>query len=143
MGYMEKLNLSALVGTIAIYAWYASRVVPQLGNVPVEEISYKWAMGSAVVAGVVLTIMLAIVLAIFSAKELEKAEEMGDERDREIELRGDAWSGYGMSVVTVGALIMILMDLPMFWVANALFTGGMLAALLSCLVKFVFYRRGF
>ena len=47
MSFMEKINLAALAGGVLALGWYLVRVVPQIGQVPLDEIAWKWPMAIA------------------------------------------------------------------------------------------------
>jgi len=142
MSYLEKINISALIGMALIIAWYASAIVPQLDNVPVEEISYGKKMIIAIIAHVVFVIGASILIAIKDRNGLNGKFESGDERDRRLEVRADAIGGNILSALIVPSLIMLMMDVQAFWIANALFLSLALTAMLSFVIKAIDYRRG-
>ncbi len=63
-----------------------------------------------------------------------------DERDHDIERRGDAWGGHAMHAVAFAALVLLVLDVHSFWIAQTLFVGGMLAGVVSIGVKLFAYR---
>jgi len=143
MSYLEKINLSALVGMALVLAWYGSQVLSQLGNMPVEDIRYGKVMIIAIIGHVVFVVGAAILIGISDHKNLKEEAEQGDERDRKIELKADAVGGNVLSALIVPALVMLMMDVQPFWVANALFLSLAVTAMLSFVIKAIDYRRGF
>jgi hypothetical protein len=65
-----------------------------------------------------------------------------DERDREINRRGEHVGFYVMSVAAIVPLALTMAEVEHFWIAHALYLAFVLAALASSLVKIVAYRRG-
>ena len=140
MSFMEKLNLAALAGGVLALGWYLVRVVPQIGQVPLDEIAWKWPMAIAMGIFIVLLVISAVRMAI-SDPAVRKADGIiDDERDRDIERRGDAWGGHAMHAVGFAALVMLVLDVHSFWIAQTLFVGGMLAGVVSIGVKLFAYR---
>ncbi len=96
-------------------------------------------MITAIIATIVATIVAYIVVAISAPSEADKK----DERDKNINRFGES---IGYSVL--GLLILLPLGLAMaefeaFWIANAIYLAGALAATISSIVKIVAYRRGF
>ena len=66
-----------------------------------------------------------------------------DQRDREIDRFGDH---IGQSFVVVGgttALLLALLEVDYFWIANAIYLCFVLSALLGSTAKIFAYRKGF
>ncbi|WP_300544483.1 hypothetical protein [Maricaulis sp.] len=140
MSFLEKLNLAALGAGAVSLAWYLWRVLPQIGAVPAAEIAWKWPMGISLGLFVVLLIAGIVPLALTDPSVRARDGIIDDERDRDIERRGDAWGGNLMHLIAFAALILLFTDIDRFWVAQLLFVGGMLAGLLSIALKIAAYR---
>ncbi|MEI8082120.1 MAG: hypothetical protein WCI74_09785, partial [Actinomycetes bacterium] len=78
-------------------------------------------------------------------RERGSAGDIGrtDERDKQISRRGELVGYYVSSAGVVGAMALTMLEYPYFWIANALYLGFVIAALVSAAVKIVAYRRGF
>lgn len=151
MSYLEKINASTFVATLAVYLWYVSRIAPQLGDVPLDEIGFRWPMMIAIIAGIILAIVTSVIVSIVDAiaqrirdgAEFDESEiGKGDERDREIERLGEAWTGHIISAGGLGVLALTWLEFEMFWVANALFSAIWLGSMAGIVVKLIAYRRG-
>ena len=57
--------------------------------------------------------------------------------------RGELVGYYVSSVGVVAAMALTMLEYPYFWIANALYLGFVIAALVSAAVKLVAYRRGY
>ena len=139
MSYEEKGVWSFLFVVIVGYGVYLWLVLPQLvAGTPVDEVDYAapmlWTIGGAIVAG----ILARIAVEIITPSESTKA----DVRDKQIERAGEQ---VGNSMVVIGsmvALVLALLELHWFWIANTIYLGFVLAGLLSSLARLGMYRRG-
>src|SRR3954471_10158875 len=138
MSFEEKRTWVYGVVAVLGYAAYLVLLLPQLST-PIEDSPYAspmlWSIGGAILAG----ILGGLVLAIGSPKTRTPA----DERDREIHRFGE-YIGHGFVVAgAVVALLLAILDVPAFWIANAIYLAFILSAILSSVARIVAYRRGF
>ena len=138
MSALEKRAWIRLGTAIAAYATYLGFILIRDDGGPLAEVSYVpallWTIGGAIVASIVLDILVSIA----SPREAGRA----DQRDREIARFGDT---VGQSFVVIGgvaALLMALLELPYFWIANAVYLAFVLSAVLGGIARLVAYRRG-
>ena len=138
MSALEKRAWIRLGTAIAAYATYLVLILIRDDGVPLAEVPYVaallWTIGGAIVASIVLDILVSIA----SPREAGRA----DQRDREIARFGDT---VGQSFVVIGgvaALLMALLELPYFWIANAVYLAFVLSAVLGGIARLVAYRRG-
>ena len=138
------------MSTAIVAGIYFAIVMSQVGNVPVTEIAYQKPLIIAIVAAVGLMILASIAIAIGTAVTAEitgegsvKDIDRKDERDIDINRRGELVGYYVSSVGVVTVLIITMLEYPYFWIANALYLSFVVAAIVSSVVKIVLYRRGF
>jgi hypothetical protein len=150
MPFEEKVTWVEAVVFAAVPAVYFVIVLGQLGTVPASEIAYQKPMLIAIGISIVLTIVGAILTGIGSGISAEITQpgsgaDIGrsDERDKQISRRGELIGYYVSSVGVVGAMALTMLEYDYFWIANALYLGFVIAALVSAAVKIVAYRRGF
>ncbi len=139
MSFEEKGRWAYMIVVFIVSAVYFAGVLGQVGVIPASEIEYVRPMITAIIATIVATIVAYIVVAISAPSEADKK----DERDKNINRFGES---IGYSVL--GLLILFPLGLAMaefdpFWIANAIYLAGVLAATISSIVKIVAYRRGF
>ena len=150
MTYEEKVTWVSAVVTLIVAGRYAWIVGVRLGELPVEAIAYQrpllFAIGAMIVLTIVGTIAMSIATAIRgeisgdgSADDLDRK----DERDADIEARGDRVAFYVSSAFMVGVLALAMLEQPYFWIANGVFAAFVVGSLVSSSVKLVAYRRGF
>jgi hypothetical protein len=150
MSFEEKTTWVSAVVTAVVSAAYFALLLGPLGTVPVTEIAYQKSMLIAVGVTIVLTIIGSILTGIGTGITAEIVEpgssgDIGrtDERDRDINRRGELVGYYVSSVGVVGVLALTMLEYPHFWIANALYLSFALGTLVAASVKIVAYRRGF
>ncbi len=132
----EKRAWIMLVVSAAAYAIYTSVVLSRPG--PLTEVAYQgpllWTVGGAIVANILLTIAAGIAAPRDNRK---------DQRDREIH-RLSEYIGHSFTVIGgVVALVLAMLSVDQFWIANVIYLGFVLSALLGSVAKIFAYRRGY
>lgn len=150
MSFKEKMVWVAGVVTVIVGAVYFGVVGAMIEGTPVGEIDYKWWLVGAIGASIVGSIIGAIVMAIGTAIKAEVTGEGSvddvdreDERDKNIDRRGELYGYYVSSAGVVAAVVLAVLREDQFWIANVLYLGCLLGALASTVAKLVFYRRGY
>ncbi len=146
MPWRERMNWSYATVVLVTFVAYAVLIALRAQNAPVEEVAYVvplvLSIGVSIVATVVGTIVSTVVGAVRdpeSAHELERS----DERDEQIEHRGELVGYKTLSVFLMVPFGLTMAELPHFWIANAIYLSFSAAALISTAVKLIAYRRGF
>jgi integral membrane sensor domain MASE1 len=139
MSYEEKGTWLFLVIAVGGYAIYLFLVLPQvLAGTPVQDVDWVtpmlWTIGGAIVAGIVGRILVEIVAPSESTK--------GDIRDKEIDRLGERVGGSFIVIGALGALVLAMFDVDAFWIANTLYLGFVISAVMSGITKVIVYRRG-
>ena len=139
MSFEEKntwiYGVTALLGAVA----YVVIVGGQLPTTAVTEIDYVVPMIAAIVGSIVLSIILIIVVSVAAPSEADKR----DERDRQVNTRGDQVGFYVVSMLALVPLGLAFAEAEHFWIANSLYAAFVVTAVVSSLVKVYAYRRGF
>jgi hypothetical protein len=131
-----------VLGIVAVlgYAVYLVLLFSRLSG-PLTERPYApvmlWTIGGGIVAGIVIKILVGIVSGMF-----RRDAGRIDQRDRQIARFGDQ---VGQSFVLLGgvaALLLAMAESHHFWIANVIYLGFALSAILGSITKIVGYRRG-
>lgn len=140
MGVREKTAWAMLVIAVAGVTVYLTLLAVNLDGGSPTDVSYQplmlWTIGLGIAAGIVVHITLSI------RANLTGESQEADERDREIERFG---TNVGQAFLVIGGLAGLLMALAewdWFWIANALYIGFVLSAILEGVAEVVAYRRG-
>jgi len=139
MTYEEKGVWVYIVVVLGTYGTYAGIVLSQLAGTPITEIDYAapllWSIGASIVAAIILRIVVEIV----SPSDKQRA----DSRDKEINRRGELIGMGGLVAGALGGMLLALVQAEHFWIANAIYLGFVLSAIIASVAKIVLYRRGF
>ncbi|GAA2615240.1 hypothetical protein GCM10010399_52720 [Dactylosporangium fulvum] len=135
----EKRAWIMLVVSVVAYAVYLAVVLSRVGGGALADVSYAgpllWTVGGAIVTSIVAEIAMGVVN--------PRASRAKDERDKEIGRLGDH---VGQSFVVIGAVSAMLMALAgwdRFWIANVIYLGFVLSAVLGSVTKVIVYRGSF
>jgi hypothetical protein len=139
MSFLEKSNWVALVVSVPTLVIYAILVVPQVLGQPIAEVSWVGPMVFTIVGFVVANVLGNVLAAASNPAEAPKK----DQRDAEIDRFGER---IGNWLVVAGACVGLVLAMAMadqFWIANAIFLGGLAAALVSAITKIAAYHGPF
>ncbi|MFD6950486.1 MULTISPECIES: hypothetical protein [unclassified Nocardiopsis] len=139
MPFEERRLWVYLAVAVVVPAAYLVFILGEAQGTAVAEIAYQPPLLTAAVASVVTTIVLNAVVAALGHKDAH----LRDQRDREIDQRGDRVGFVVMSALTAVPLSLTLLEHPHFWIANTIYLAYVLSAVVSSIVKLVAYRKGF
>jgi hypothetical protein len=136
MTFAEKQEWIRLVVSVVGYAVYVVIVLGQVDGRPVAEVSYApvllWTVGGAIGVSILAAIVMGMV---------DRGSRVTDARDREIGRLGDY---VGQSFLVIGAVAGMLMAMAgweRFWIANVIYLGFVLSAVLGGITKVIVYRK--
>lgn len=139
MSFEEKLTWVYAVVTLASFGVYVAVILGRARGVPLVQVPYAGVMLWVIGAGIAACILGSIGLSLAAPGECGRK----DERDREIHRFGEY---VGQSFLVIGglaALVLAMLRADHFWIANAVYLGFVLSALLGSAVKLFAYRQGF
>ena len=139
MAFLEKSNWVVLVVAVPTLLVYLTLVVPEVLSEPIAEVSWVQPMIIAIVGFVVANILGNVVAAALNPSEADQS----DQRDREIDRFGERAGNWLIVAGAVAALVLAMARADHFWIANAIFLGGLAGALLSSATKIAAYHRPF
>jgi ABC-type molybdate transport system permease subunit len=127
-----------LVVAVVGYGVYLVVVLGRADGRPLAEVAYAapllWTVGAAIVAAIVAEIGFGIVN--------PRASLLKDDRDREIGRLGDQAGQPFVVIGAVAAMLMAMADWTPFWIANVIYLGFVLSAVVGGVAKVVVYRGG-
>jgi len=138
MSYDEKGTWAYLVASAGAYLVYLVIVGDRALHTPVAEVSYVAVLLWTSVASGIASTVVRTLLETASPSDSRKS----DVRDKEIYRFGEYVSRWFIVVGAAAALIMAMAKLDYFWIANVIYLGFVLWAVVGCAVKLVAYRRG-
>lgn len=143
MGYEERNAWVYGLVTVGAAGFYLLQVLGGDAAIPLEARDYKGAMLYSIGGAIVATILLSILVNIVVGMVTGDTDARADLRDRQIGRFGD-YVGQSLVIVgAVGALILVMLDQPGFWVAQAIYFGFVASGALSAMARIASYRFGF
>ncbi len=139
MTFLEKSNWVVLVVGVPALFVYVALVAPQVPGKPIAEVSWVQPMIFAIVGFIVANVSGNVVAAASNPGEADKS----DERDREIDHLGERVGNWLVIAGSIAALVLAMTGADRFWIANAIFLGGIAGALLSSVTKIAAYHGSF
>jgi hypothetical protein len=138
MSYEEKGTWAYLAAVAGAYAVYLAIILGRLQGTPPAGVSYAWVLlwttGASVVASMVLRSL------VETARPSDSRRK--DVRDKEINRFGEYASRWFVVGGATAGFILALAKVDYFWIANVIYLGFVLWAIVGSAVKLVAYRRG-
>jgi hypothetical protein len=138
MSYEEKGIWVYLVTSAAAYLVYLVIVLTRLASTPAAEVPYVsvllWTAGASIIASVVGRTL------VEAARPSDS--HRSDVRDKEIYRSGEYVSRWFIVAGAGAALVMAMAKWDYFWIANVIYLGFVLWAVVGSVVKLAAYRRG-
>ncbi len=136
MPFKEKSHWVVLAVAVPTFVVYLALIVPQVLGQPVAGIDWVPPMLGAIVAFVVANVLGNVVAAASNAR----VGDFEDERDREIDRLGDRIGHWVLIAGGIAGLALAMAMAEQFWIANALFLGGLLGSVASAVAKIAAYH---
>jgi len=136
MAFLEKSNWVVLVVGVPTLLVYLIVVVPQVLGQPIAEVAWVEPMIVAIVVFVAANVAGNVVAAASNPREAE----LSDERDRAIDRFGRQVGNWVLIAGSIVALGLAMARADHFWIANAIFLGGLAGSLVGAAAKAAAYR---
>jgi len=138
VSYEEKGAWVYLVTSAGAYAVYLAIIVGRLASTPAAQVPYVavllWTTGASIVASIVGR----IVIETASPSDGHRS----DVRDRDVSRFGEHASRWFLVAGAAAALVLAMVKVDYFWIANVIYLGFVLWAVAGSVLKLVAYRRG-
>jgi hypothetical protein len=136
--FEEKRSWVRLGVALLGYLGYLGVLIGRSEGGPVREVPYIWIL----ILSAIVAIVVAAGLEIALAARTPRRERVADDRDREIGRLGDH---VGQAFLVIGALAgmgLAMAESDPFWVANVIYLGFVLSAVVGGIARVVVYRVG-
>lgn len=138
LSFEEKIAWGGLIVAIVHGTVYLSVLLTRAASTPMPETPYVDALLWSLGAGILAMIILSIVVSITTGEEGRAT----DIRDKQITARAEFTARGVLIVGALAAMILAMLEQDGFWIANVLYLGFMLSALLETVTKIALYRGG-
>lgn len=142
MVYQERNTWSGIIVTLITVTAYVVIVLQQAGDGPLTAVVWWPIMLWTIGAGIVGVIVVSIVWGIIAGMRDPESSSASDVRDRDIERMGDRVGQAFMVIAGVGVIVLCAFSAHPFWIANTMFFGFALSALIGGIAQVIAYRRG-
>ena len=138
MSYEEKGTWVYLVTSAGAYAAYLAIIAGRLQSTPAAQVPYAWVLLWTTVASMVASMVGRTLIETVRPSDSRRR----DVRDKEIYRFGEYASRWFIVAGAAAGFFMALARWEYFWIANAIYLGFVLWAVVGSVVKLVAYRRG-
>lgn len=142
MVYQERVAWSQLVVSVITIAAYAVMVFQQAGGGDPTAVDWLPLMLWTIGGGIVLTALITIVWGIIAGLRDPQSSTASDIRDRDISRLGGRVEHAFLVIAGLGVIALCGIGTDLFWVANAMFLGFAVSALIGGIARVIAYRRG-
>ncbi|HKD99166.1 MAG TPA: hypothetical protein VKB69_16420 [Micromonosporaceae bacterium] len=138
MSYEEKRTWAYLVTSLGAYVVYLVIIWQRVLHTPVSEIHYVAVLLWTALASMIASMLLGTMIETARPSESRRA----DVRDRDIARFGEHVSRWCVVAGAGTAMFMAMARLDYFWIANTIYLGFVLWAVVGSVLRLVAYRRG-
>jgi hypothetical protein len=138
VSYEEKGVWAYLIAVVGSYAVYVVIIIGRLATSPVSQVHYATTLLWTTVASTAASVAVRTVLETARPSESRRR----DVRDREIGRFGEYASRWLVVFAAGAAMLMAMARWDYFWIANVIYLGFVLWAVVGSVLKVVAYRRG-
>ncbi len=151
MSFQQK-NIAVSLGSfVLILVVYLVRMAQLISSDSFTSANVFRLWGIIIVLAIVFTIIAtilthiisAIIQAISTGTDDPKVEDIEDERDKLIDLRGTRVTYFFFSIGVFLAMITYVLGQPTLVMFSLLILAGVVAQIIGDIARLVFYRRGF
>jgi hypothetical protein len=142
MVYEERNAWAGLIVSPISMIVYVALVLQQAGGGPLTDVDWfpliLWVIGASIVATIILSIAWGI---IAGAKDPDGVGR-SDIRDRDISRMGGRVEQAFVVIAGLGVIGLCAVGADVFWIANTMYAGFAVAALVGGVARVIAYRRG-
>ena len=138
MSYEEKRTWVYLVASAGAYGTYLSIIFARGAHIPLTHVSYGWVLLWTTVGSMVASTVGQTLVETARPSDSRRT----DVRDRDISRRGEHIGRWFVIAGAAAAFGMAIVRWDYFWIANVIYLGFVLWAVVGSAVKLVAYRRG-
>lgn len=142
MVYEERNIWASLIVSVIGMSIYTVLVLQQAAGGAIDEIEWVplmlWTIGGSIVAAIVVSILWGILAGMRDPDGVGKS----DQRDRDISHMSTRVGQAFLVIAGLGVIVECAFELDWFWIANTMFYGFALSAIVGGIASVIAYRRG-
>lgn len=142
MVYEERNVWTSLIVSIITITGYVVVVLQSAGGGPLTEVDWfpimLWTIGISIGATIILSILWGLLAGAKDPDDVGKS----DVRDRDIGQMGARVEQSFLVIAGLGVIVLCAVGADVFWIANAMFAGFAVSAIVGGIARVIAYRRG-
>ncbi|MBN9210826.1 MAG: hypothetical protein BGO45_11760 [Microbacterium sp. 71-36] len=142
MSFEERNTWAGLIASVPGVLVYTIWMLVVARDTAVERIDWVWPMVSTIVASILVAIAVSIAWGMAQSRRDPDTDHRSDVRDREIAAQGDRVGQAFLVFGGLAGLVLCAVQAPLFWIANAVYAGFALSAIIGSLARLALYYRG-
>lgn len=142
MVYEERNVWAGLIVSVLVIPAYIVIVLQQAASTPVTEIDWLPPMLWTIGIGIVATIVVSVVWGIVAGARDPDGVGRSDIRDRDISRMGGRVEQGFLVIAGLAVIVLCAIGADVFWIANAMFAGFAVSAVVGGVARAIAYRRG-
>ena len=142
MVYEERNAWAGLIVSPIVMIVYVTLVLQQAAGGPLADVDWFPLMLWVIGGGIVGTIVLGIVWGMIAGAKDPDGVGRSDIRDRDISRMGSRVEQAFVVIAGLGVIVLCAVGADVFWIANTMFAGFAIAAVVGGIARVTAYRRG-
>ncbi|MDF2560044.1 MAG: hypothetical protein K0R99_1490 [Microbacterium sp.] len=142
MVYEERNAWAGLIVSPIALVVYVVLVLQQAGGGPLTAVDWFPLMLWTIVGGIVATIVISVVWGILAGMKDPDGAGRSDIRDRDIGRMGGRVEQAFVVIAGLGVIALCAVGADVFWIANTMYLGFAVSALVGGVARVIAYRRG-
>ncbi|WP_149083663.1 MULTISPECIES: hypothetical protein [Microbacterium] len=142
MVYEERNVWAGLIVSPLAAIAYVVLLLQEAGGGPLTATDWFPLMLWTIGGGIVATILLSIVWGIVAGMSDPDGVGRSDVRDRDIGRMGARVEQGFVAIAGIGVIVLCGLGADVFWIANTMFAGFLVAAVVGGVARVIAYRRG-
>lgn len=142
MVYEERNVWAGLIVSVLVIPGYVIAVLLQAGGGPLPAVDWFPLMLWTIGVGIVATIVISVLWGIVAGAKDPDGVGRSDIRDRDISRMGSRVEQGFLVIAGLGVIVLCAMGADVFWIANTMFLGFAVSAIVGGVARAIAYRRG-
>lgn len=142
MVYEERNAWAGLIVSPIALVVYVVLVLQQAGGGPLTAVDWFPLMLWTIGGGIVATIVISVVWGILAGMKDPDGAGRSDIRDRDIGRMGGRVEQAFVVIAGLGVIALCAVGADVFWIANTMYLGFAVSALVGGIARVIAYRRG-
>ncbi|MEV7632367.1 hypothetical protein AB0N64_08170 [Microbacterium sp. NPDC089318] len=142
MVYQERVAWAQLIASVITITGYVVILLTQSHGRDITAVDWLPPMLWTIGGGIVLSILISVLWGIVAGVRDPHSATTTDIRDRDISRLGGRVEHSLLVIAGLGVLTLCAVGAELFWVANTMFLGFAVSALVGGVARVIAYRRG-